>query len=84
MDDQAQAVVIDPASGLLARVQLTPGESRVIEVHYATRELDELRCHPANCRAAVAELDLRVHINFAAVDFPPGSLSSMRAIAQPD
>lgn len=58
-------------------------QARTVAIDPA-RGLDKWRYRPANGRAAVAELDARVHTNFAAVEYLPDPLYPTRAQAQPD
>jgi len=77
VDGVPEQVDVDTVDGVRKIVQVAPGETRTFRVAYRTRGLGEWRYRPATESGRVRGLDMAVTTDFAAVDFPEGSLSPM-------
>jgi len=72
-----ESVEVVPDQGQLVHDRLVePGETLDLEVGYASRGMDNWRYEPATGGVSVLrDFSLRMHTNFADVDFPDGTLS---------
>lgn len=77
VDGAPEPVDVNTTDGVRTLIELDPGQTRTLRVAYRTRGLGEWRYRPATASGRVRGLDMSVTTNFAAVDFPDGSLSPM-------
>ncbi len=77
LDGEPQRSELDTAEGVRLVLELAPGQTRSLRVAYRTRGLGTWRYRPAPGSGRIRGLDMTVTTDFAAVDFPEGSLSPM-------
>lgn len=73
-----ESIEVVPDQGQLVHTaEVAPGDSIDLEVGYASRGLDGWRYEPSPSGAVsvLRDFSLRMHTNFANVDFPEGSMS---------
>lgn len=78
IDDKSQDIEINTAEGINEIIEIGPGQSRTFRINYRTRGLREWRYRLAGDSGRVKNLNMTMTSNFAAVDFPDGSLSPMK------
>jgi hypothetical protein len=76
VNGQDAGPVTDLAHGVLARVDLSGGSKASVEIRYRSRGLGDWTY--AFGGAQVRDFSLEMSTDFAAIDFPPGSLSPSR------
>lgn len=66
---------VDTTHGIATTATIAPGAEAVLDVAYQVRGVAEWRYAPAAHHGRVHDLDLEITTDFAAVDYPLGSLS---------
>jgi hypothetical protein len=67
--------VSDLSKGVHAELDLPPGGEAVVKVRYRSRGLDRWEYAMAPGVAQVRDFELNMRTDFAAIDFPPGTIS---------
>lgn len=79
IDDKPIVAASQPEAGLGELIELPSGQRAVFKVSYLTRGIGEWRYRLASSTGRVQNLSLTAETDFAAVDYPEGSLSPMQA-----
>lgn len=85
IDGKDQARRLRPQDGRIEEeVEVRPGQQVTLTVGYLSRGLDRWAYQPSAGVANLEDFQLRLVTDFAAIDYPPGSMSPSRRVQRPD